>query len=64
MDKENKSFLFDNKEINEQKKIILILKNANAFLNYEDKRKLLCLNKKIKLCKYIYRKILEEKNIF
>ena len=64
LDKENKSFLFDNKEINEQKKIILILKNANAFLNYEDKRKLLCLNKKIKLCKYIYRKILEEKKIF
>jgi hypothetical protein len=42
----------------------LILKNVNIFLNYEDKRKLLCFNKKINLCKYIYRKILEEKKIF
>ena len=64
LNEENQSFLSDEKEINEQKKLILILKNANAFLNYEDKRKLLCLNKKIKLCKYIYRKILEEKKIF
>ena len=64
LNKENQGFLSDEKEINEQKKLILILKNASAFLNYEDKRKLLCLNKKIKLCKYIYRKILEEKKIF
>jgi len=64
LNKENQCFLSDEKEINEQKKLILILKNASAFLNYEDKRKLLCLNKKIKLCKYIYRKILEEKKIF
>jgi len=62
--KVNQRFLFDEKEINEQKKLILILKNINAFLNYEDKRKLLCLNKKLKISKYIYRKILEEKKIF
>jgi hypothetical protein len=43
--------------------LILILKKALIFLNDEDKNKILCLNKKLEMSKYIYKNILNQKNL-
>ena len=48
---------------NEQKKLILILKNSLIFLNNKEKKNLLCLNKNLKLFKYIYKSLLEVKEM-
>ena len=47
----------------ERKKIIFILKNTMNFLNNIEKSKLLCLNKKINIFKYIYKSFLEVKHL-
>ena len=48
---------------NEQKKLILILKKCIVFLNNNEKRNLLCLNKNLKVFKYIYKSLLDEKEM-
>ena len=63
--KENDNDNIINREYNikQEKKIIIILKNSISFLNNNDKRNLLCLNKGIKMSKYIYKNLLKEKNL-
>ena len=62
-DKDSNDIINNEYKMNEQKKLIIILKKALIFLNNNDKINLLCLNKKIKMSKYIYKSFLQEKNI-
>jgi len=50
-------------QYNNHKKLILIFKKSIIFLTDEEKRKLLCLNKKINMSKYIYKNLLEQKEL-
>ena len=50
-------------QYNNHKKLILIFKKSIIFLTDEEKRKLLCLNKNINMSKYIYKILLEQKEL-
>ena len=60
---DNDNIINSEYNIKQEKKIIIILKNSISFLNNNDKRNLFCLNKDIKMSKYIYKNLLKEKNL-
>ena len=62
-DNDNNNIVNNEYKLDEQKKLILILKNVIRFLNNNEKRYLLCLNKKINMFKYIYKSLLQEKEL-